>query len=156
MYIRARFHWWPASYQVFPSTNGPTAPAAGTRVGNRVNVPDARPRCETTFNAPFLRSTCSFSRPSSSERCTNSVLRLYTDSYIIENDPSFEETNGEHFDRKNRIYATLNEFAVIFLRRHSWRDFSTGCCNDCFPMDLHVSRKILKLIRRLNCGGNSW
>lgn len=53
MYIcihRARFDWWPASYQVFPSTNGPTAPAAGTHVGNRVNV-----RCPTTRNH-FQRS----------------------------------------------------------------------------------------------------
>lgn len=95
MYIcthRARFDWWPASYQVFPSTNGPTAaPAAGTYVGNRVNV-----RCPTTRNhfqrAPFLtaRARVLFSHRSLS-------FFFYKDISIVvhEKKKKRRETNGQ-------------------------------------------------------------
>lgn len=125
MYVyvyRARFHWWPASYQVFPSTNGPPAPAAGTHVGNRVNV-----RCPTTRNH-FQRSipdslcTCSFSRPSSSNY-TNSVFRLYVRIvYDCRKKPTIRETKRERalwqeLSRCCRYCVNLNEFYCNIFQR---------------------------------------
>lgn len=152
MYIRARFHWWPASYQVFPSTNGPTAPAAGTRVGNRVNVPDARPRCETTFT---LRS---------------SVPRVLFRAPLLQNvAPTLSSVYIRILILPKIIHHSKKPMGSTLIERI---EFERICCNifektlveglfnwllqRLFSNGSTVSRKILKPIRRLNCGGNSW